>query len=406
MKIINSLILSISISISFYLIHGADLKPKQSKAAHGLKAHASTKDYWNGLSAHDLFDQVGEDWAGSSTLSDGSHNPNEIKGWGSASATAWTQPAKPEGGAAAGAGAGAAGGAPQQQVPMQQPQQGGYTQSGYGYNAGYQSGYQQPSSGYGYSAGTYQGGYQQPSGGYGYSAGTGTYQGGYSSGYDQSYQSGGYSSSGFGSSGYSSTGFGTGYSAAAPSGGQMPGGQQPIGAPGQGGQGQGMMGAPGVGGGVGMGAPGQGMMGGMPGGKAGGMPMGAQGAVSGKCPLPHRHRKPWALLTDEQKDMFVEGFQQVRKNGKLDIIAQTHGQHDIQNYVHYTSLFSFYHAYMVWELESAIRDLGGKFACFTMPYYDWYGMYCILIHFLHIFYIRLRVYLQTMQVLVKVVYIH
>jgi len=26
---------------------------------------------------------------------------------------------------------------------------------------------------------------------------------------------------------------------------------------------------------------------------------------------------------------------------------------------------------MVWEVESAIRDLGGKFACFTMPYYDW-----------------------------------
>ena len=49
------------------------------------------------------------------------------------------------------------------------------------------------------------------------------------------------------------------------------------------------------------------------------MPMGAQGAVSGKCPLPHRHRKPWALLTDEQKDMFIDGFQQVRKNGKLDV---------------------------------------------------------------------------------------
>ena len=64
-------------------------------------------------------------------------------------------------------------------------------------------------------------------------------------------------------------------------------------------------------------------------------------------------------MTTEQKDMFIDGFQQVRKNGKLDVIAQTHAQHDIQNYVHYTSLFTFYHAYLVWELETAIRDLGG-----------------------------------------------
>merc|ERR1719216_118585 len=96
-----------------------------------------------------------------------------------------------------------------------------------------------------------------------------------------------------------------------------------------------------------------------------------QGSMGDKCPLPHRHRKPWSLMTTEQKDMFIDGFQQVRKNGKLDVIAQTHAQHDIQNYVHYTSLFTFYHAYLVWELETAIRDLGGKFACFTMPYYDW-----------------------------------
>ena len=117
-----------------------------------------------------------------------------------------------------------------------------------------------------------------------------------------------------------------------------------------------------------------------------GQAMGAQGAMSGKCPLPHRHRKPWSLLTDELKDMFIEGFQQVRKNGKLDVIAQTHAQHDIQNYVHYTSLFAFYNSYLVWELESAIRDLGGKFACFTMPYYDWYvhtSFFCI--SYTHIF---------------------
>merc|ERR1712176_432471 len=351
-------------------------------------------DPWGGLTAHDLWEDLGS--AGSSTLQDGSHNPNEIVGWGSASASAWTQtkPEKSEGDDKAGQPGGKQGGDQQQ---MQQPQYStGYTTGYTGYmpqTGGYTTGYSAPS--YGYSAspydqssmysGGYSTGYSAPQYSTGYSTGYSAPQPGYSTGYSTGYSApqqpsystgysdpnSGYSSAGFGyqapSTGYGDPSYSTGYSD--PSGGtsmgQQPGGQMPMGAPG----GQQPMGAPGGQ----MGAPGgkqplpgqssqQGGMGGMAGG---------QSAVNGKCPLPHRHRKPWNLMTLEQKDMFIDGFQQVRKNGKLDVFAQTHAQHDIQDYVHYTSLFTFYHAYLVWELETAIRDLGGKFACFTMPYYDW-----------------------------------
>eukprot|EP01084_Bolivina_argentea_P188475 324459_1 len=92
---------------------------------------------------------------------------------------------------------------------------------------------------------------------------------------------------------------------------------------------------------------------------------------NGGCPLPHRHRKPWQLLNDEDKKLFISGFQSIRKLGKLDVITQTHANNDIENYVDDTSLFSFYYSYLVWEVETAIRDLGDEYSCVTMPYYDW-----------------------------------
>jgi len=37
---------------------------------------------------------------------------------------------------------------------------------------------------------------------------------------------------------------------------------------------------------------------------------------------------------------------------------------------HHDSDYLFWHGYLVWELESRIRNLGGKFKCFAMPYWD------------------------------------
>eukprot|EP01084_Bolivina_argentea_P143076 251296_1 len=320
--------------------------PRKRSHANGVKAdYTGAESAHDLLSAHEVWQDFGDDWTGSSTLSDGSHNPNEVVGWGAASANAWTQ-TKPE-----------ANTEPQQQQPQVPgiPANGGYStgySTGYGYqqqappSAGYSTGYQQPQAP---QSGGYSTGYTGTTGGFGYSTG--------------------YSSSGFGYGDTSNTGFGYTDASAPAAGGQMPGGQKPMGAPGAAQQGM-AGGMPATGG---MPAAGGGMpaAGGkpLPMGQGQGQGMG-QGTMSGKCPLPHRHRKPWTLLTLEQKDLFVDGFQQIRKNGKLDVFSQTHAQHDIESYVHYTSLFSFYHAYMVWEVESAIRDLGGKFACFTMPYYD------------------------------------
>ena len=44
------------------------------------------------------------------------------------------------------------------------------------------------------------------------------------------------------------------------------------------------------------------------------------------CP---RHRKPWHLLSEYEKSLYVEGFQRIRRNGKLDVISRVHDHGDV-----------------------------------------------------------------------------
>lgn len=93
-----------------------------------------------------------------------------------------------------------------------------------------------------------------------------------------------------------------------------------------------------------------------------------------------RVRKPWHLLDDEERSLYIDGILALRNgDGNLDLddfvaIASVHGgQNDMGSYIgaiHRSSTGNFYHSYLTWELESRIRNLGGKYACFGMPYYD------------------------------------
>jgi len=80
-----------------------------------------------------------------------------------------------------------------------------------------------------------------------------------------------------------------------------------------------------------------------------------------------RIRRPTHLLTDEELMLYVDGLQAIRSNGKFQIMADAHSQY---TEVHRGSSFFFYHSYYVWEVETQIRALGGRFECFAMPYYD------------------------------------
>ena len=59
----------------------------------------------------------------------------------------------------------------------------------------------------------------------------------------------------------------------------------------------------------------------------------------------NRVRKPIHTLSEEERMLYVNGFQELRKNGKLEILATTHAANVAS---HKGSSFFFLHAYMIW----------------------------------------------------------
>ena len=88
------------------------------------------------------------------------------------------------------------------------------------------------------------------------------------------------------------------------------------------------------------------------------------------CP---RIREPWHLISDEKRSLFINGFKQLAKSGKLAVFVQVHGIYA----EHRNSKFLPWHRYYIWELETQIRALGKDFECFGLPY--WYDTHDICI---------------------------
>lgn len=86
-----------------------------------------------------------------------------------------------------------------------------------------------------------------------------------------------------------------------------------------------------------------------------------------------RHRKPWYQLSTAEKDLFVRGFYLLRVNAVQDRLSPfTFAHRGIMKdaLIHHTSIFTFWHDYLVWEIETQIRLLGGEgFECWSMPYW-------------------------------------
>eukprot|EP01084_Bolivina_argentea_P170740 295864_1 len=89
-----------------------------------------------------------------------------------------------------------------------------------------------------------------------------------------------------------------------------------------------------------------------------------------------RVRRPWHTLSTEERALYISGLLQLRKKANGDIehdellnIGSVH-EDEYSPFIHKTSAYLFWHGYFVWELESRIRNLGGKYRCFGMPYWD------------------------------------
>jgi len=86
--------------------------------------------------------------------------------------------------------------------------------------------------------------------------------------------------------------------------------------------------------------------------------------VNEECP---RTRQAWHLMNEDERSLYIDGFKQIAERGILKQFVIVHGV----SAEHRNSAFLPWHRYFLWELETQIRNLGGRFVCFSLPYWDW-----------------------------------
>ncbi len=84
-----------------------------------------------------------------------------------------------------------------------------------------------------------------------------------------------------------------------------------------------------------------------------------------------RVRKNILNLTPEELADFIEALQVLKANGVYDNVTAVHGDPKTFGLFHGNDYFLPWHRWYVLKIETEVRNLGGKWACFAMPYWDW-----------------------------------
>jgi len=92
-----------------------------------------------------------------------------------------------------------------------------------------------------------------------------------------------------------------------------------------------------------------------------------QSTTDGVCSSNHRHRVSWQETTLAKRQLYIDGFKALADQGVMRKFTKCH----LESSEHSNDRFLPWHREFVYRLEDAIRGLGGKFSCFTMPYWDW-----------------------------------
>ena len=84
-----------------------------------------------------------------------------------------------------------------------------------------------------------------------------------------------------------------------------------------------------------------------------------------------RVRKDWNMLRPEERALYIEAVNDLKSSGVYDLLVQTHAHLDNKEYAHGTSGFLPWHRKYLLEYENALRAQNEKYACVTVPYWDW-----------------------------------
>merc|ERR1712216_776805 len=91
-----------------------------------------------------------------------------------------------------------------------------------------------------------------------------------------------------------------------------------------------------------------------------------------------RERKNWNFLTKRERDLYVEAVQELYNAGVYTKFVKVHQDAVNDAYAHGSSGFLPWHRKFLMEYENALRCLAPKFACVTVPYWNWgeWQFYC------------------------------
>merc|ERR1712072_50362 len=91
-----------------------------------------------------------------------------------------------------------------------------------------------------------------------------------------------------------------------------------------------------------------------------------------------RERKNWNFMTKRERDLYIEAVQELYNAGVYTKFVKVHQDGVNDPYAHGTSGFLPWHRKFLMEYENALRCLGPKFECLTIPYWNWgeWQFYC------------------------------
>jgi len=94
-------------------------------------------------------------------------------------------------------------------------------------------------------------------------------------------------------------------------------------------------------------------------------------ALSAGEECPSRVRVSWHTITAAEKQLYYEGVKALKASGVYDKFARIHWEKSNADWAHGKYGFFPWHREFLWEFENQIRALGGKWACYNVPFWDW-----------------------------------
>jgi len=74
-------------------------------------------------------------------------------------------------------------------------------------------------------------------------------------------------------------------------------------------------------------------------------------------------------LGRNEKQLVVDAFDELKRNGEWDSFAAIHNDPTNRDYAHGKQGFFVWHRHYLYQFENAMRSLGGRFSCVTLPYW-------------------------------------